>query len=83
MRNFRKILATTALFLTLSLTAYGLDGWMSTGSKPTPTPQPPAPTATVDESEAAVTAPNDEGYSPLDLAFQVSFSILQNALTLL
>lgn len=83
MLNFRKILATSVLALAFSLTAYGLDGWMSTGSKPTPTPQPPAPTATTNESEAAVTAPTDEEFNLFDAAFKVSFSILQNALTLL
>ena len=82
MLNFRKILATSVLALAFSLTAYGLDGWMSTGSKPTPTPQPPAPTATTNESEA-VTSPTDEEFNLLDAAFKVSFSILQNALTLL
>ena len=82
MLNFRKILATSALCLTLSLTAYGLDGWMSTGSKPTPTPQPPAPTATTNESEAAAIALTDEEFNLLDAAFKVSLSILQNALTL-
>ena len=85
MRNLRKILATSALFLALSLTAYGRDGWMSTGSKPTPTPPPLAPAATTTGSEAAAAAPapDDEGSGLLDSALQVSLSILRNALTLL
>lgn len=81
MRNSRTILAATALFLALSMPARALDGWMSTGLKPTPTPTPAASTTT-SEGEAA-TAANDEDTSASDMARELGFSILRNVLGML
>ena len=83
MSNFRKFCATTALLLTLSLAAQAHSGWMSTGAMPTPTPETMRVTATAEEECAAALAATEESSYALDLALEVSFTLLRNTLALL
>jgi hypothetical protein len=80
MLNFRKGFATTALLLTLSLTAQA--GWISTGAKPTPTPEPTTYTAPDDVCEAEKLADWEE-HTPLDVAADTFLSFLRDMLTML
>ena len=81
MSNFRKCCATTALLLTFSCAARASSGWISTGLKPTPTPEAMKLTATTEECEATIAATEESSYA-LDLALEVSFTILRSAFTL-
>jgi hypothetical protein len=82
MSNFRKFCAATALLLAFSHAAQASSGWMSTGVQATPTPQMMKLTATTEECETAIAAIEESSYT-LDLALEVSFTILRSALALL
>jgi hypothetical protein len=82
MSNFRKFCATTALLLTLSCAAQASSGWISTGFAPSPTPEQMKLTAETGECEVAIAATEESSYA-LDLALEVSFTLLRNTLALL
>ena len=82
MSNFRKICAATALLLAFSFAAQASSGWISTGFRPTPTPESASTTTTSDECEAGPEATEEES-DVLDLALDVSVTILQSVFTLL